>query len=272
MDIAEVKRRLHVAHGDTVSIDESTYVGFKRQATFIDRDYGKWIAYVYAICRGQRHKQRFLDNKPKKPKLVKPKRSRGEIQRYTLEEIQELLNAKAPNTKIIGPYHGMNVKCKFLDIDFGEFEAFPMNVVHKGSGHIKRAVKRREETSIKKFGTRHHMQNDAQFLKHLKAQRKHIKELHWKTKEILNCINNWELAFVRWCNEKKLDFLWQPKAFTMPDGHTYRPDAYIIGMDLWIDIKGYYPESSRKKCEWFKSIMPNFEVWRKDDLIKHGIL
>ena len=58
----------------------------------------------------------------------------------------------------------------------------------------------------------------------------------------------------------------------MPDGHTYRPDVFIIDMNLWVEIKGYFTEPSRRKCEWFKTIMPNFEVWQKDKLLELGIL
>lgn len=323
MDVSLVRDRLRSAHGDLVDIDESTYVGFKRRATFIDREFGRWDALVYAVCRGTRHPERFrtlkriglieaekrLLDKHGDVIKIKPetwsngsktctfvdvefgefenhlcnvlngighplrvKRSRSESQRLSIDQIRERVRSiHRSNVEVVGPYISMCHPCLFRDIDFGEFTALPVNVC-RGTGHIKRAVKRREQTSIERFGVNHPMQNTDVFLKHSRKQRHHYRAIHWRTQQDLDCIGTWELATVRWLNERQIDFIWQPKAFRMPDGRTYRPDAYIIDMDLWIDIKGYFPEVSKKKCEWFKSIMPNFEIWSKDKLLEHGIL
>lgn len=324
MKLETVQRRLIETHGDAVKIIDSTYVGFKKKARFIDIEFGEWDAYVYAVCRGGRHKQRFiaerritideaqqrLEQKHEGRIVVKcdtwknagtrcifidlefgeweslfynvlcgnghperVKQRRSESQRLTIEEIQATLD-RLHDGKVtfVGPYVNAGVKCKFNDVEFGEFEASPTNVLYKGTGHLKRALLRRKETSLETFGVSHPMQCDEIFLKCLRSNRKHFKSIHWRTCQQLNCLNNWELAFVEWCNTNKEDFLWQPKAFKMPNGRTYRPDAYLPARDLWIDIKGYYPEASRVKCEWFKSIMPNFELWFKADLERLGIL
>lgn len=323
MDIVIVKERIFATHGDTVKIVEDTFVGFKKHATFIDIDFGEWNALVYAVCRGQRHPERFrsavrttLEEAKRRlfdahgneitikedtwesgsklctfidkdygewsaylcnvvngighPQRLSARRS--EFQTFSLNQVQKMLDEKHDGSVIlVGPYVNMCTPCTFKDVEFGEFVALPLNVV-RGTGHIKRAGQRRRKTSIERFGVPHHMQNDEQFIKHLRSQRKHLKCLHWKTNIELDCMNRWELATVQWFNERKIDFIWQPKAFKMPCGHTYRPDAYIVDWNLWIDIKGYYPEGSRRKCEWFKTIMPNFELWFEPKLRELGIL
>lgn len=324
MEISEIKNRIAKHHGETVKIIESTYVGFKQKATFIDVEFGEWEAHVYAVCRGGRHKQRFLLEKrisfdeaekrifeihegkisikretwksagkecifvdrdfgewtsllcnvlhgkghPERVKFLK-----SESQKLANAEIQIMLD-KLHHGKVIlvGPYENAGTKCKFLDCDFGEFEASPTNVLYKGTGHPIRAILRRENTSLKRYGTHHPMQCSSVFSKNQKSQRKNIKINHWKTQQELFCMNSWEAAFVEWCNKNKEDFLWQPKAFKMPNNKTYRPDAFLVERNLWVEIKGWYRDASRIKCEWFKSIMPNFEIWFKDDLINRGIL
>jgi hypothetical protein len=42
LTIEEVKLRLYEMYGDTVVIDESTYVKVSAKAKFIDKDYGEW--------------------------------------------------------------------------------------------------------------------------------------------------------------------------------------------------------------------------------------
>lgn len=116
------------------------------------------------------------------------------------------------------------------------------------------------------------MQNTTIHDKCVRSGRKHYRIKHWKTGIELHCINRWELAFVEWLNARREDFLWQPQTFKMPDGHTYRPDALLVERNLWIEIKGWYTEKSRQKCEWFMTIMPNFEIWFKKELREHGVI
>jgi hypothetical protein len=116
------------------------------------------------------------------------------------------------------------------------------------------------------------MQNDVQFLKHLKSQRKHLKVAYWLNSQPLHCMNNWEAAVVRYLNNLQIEFLWQPKAFRMPDGRTYRPDLFLIKENIWVEIKGYFPEQSREKWTWFQTIYPNSELWDKVKLTELGIL
>ena len=324
INIKTVKQRIAAKHGSTIQIVESTFTGFKKHACFIDIDYGEWKALVYAICRGQRHPERFrvaqqitleeTQHRLKKyhkglitiksetfegaskpaifididfgewesilPNVLnglghpdRVKKHQSDWRRYTTEKINKLLKEKHSDTvKLVGDYTGMKNKCRFIDIDFGEFEAFPGNVIHKGTGHPKRAILRREQTSLQHYGTCHPMQNDQIFLKQLKSMRKHVRLQHWKTNEEMYCANRWEAKVACWFNERYIDYLWQPKTFKMPNGKTYRPDLYIIDWNKWIEIKGYFRESSRKKWEWFQTIMPNSELWDKSKLKELDIL
>ncbi len=50
-------------------------------------------------------------------------------------------------------YVKMNALCTFLDVDFGEFEALPSNVINKRSGHPKRGSMNRKHTNLIRYGT-----------------------------------------------------------------------------------------------------------------------
>ena len=43
MSLSDVKKRILDVHGDTVTIVDDTYIGYSKNATFIDKEYGSWI-------------------------------------------------------------------------------------------------------------------------------------------------------------------------------------------------------------------------------------
>lgn len=256
----EAKRRLSSKHEGRVEFVSTEWHGTMCWYLFKDVDFGEWRALYCNVIAGGEHPRRAMVSRSKTQSL-----SETEIQ-MRIDRIHD------HRVKLIGEYKGMLKKTRFLDVDFGEFDAFPANVIHKRTGHIKRAVQRREQTSNINFGHRHPMQSPEIHDKQIRSGRKFFRINHWKTGVELYCMNRWELAFVRWLNERREDFLWQPQTFKMPDGFSYRPDALLVERNLWIEIKGWYTEKSRKKCEWFKTFMPNFEIWFKEDLVKNGIL
>lgn len=276
---------------------ESTYVGFKKRAAFLDSDYGEWTAHVYAVCRGGRHprraarvrtttqeqaqarldavfsglvtlvpdsysgrarKSRFIDRDYGEFEALlsnvlsgrgHPKRAsicRNEALTYTPEEISKF-TAIASEGKVtfIGPYRGMLHKCRFLDVEFGEFEALPANVIHKRTRHSHAVGQRLKQLTI---------------------------EIHWKTGAVVPCVASYELAAVRWMNSRQFEYEWQATTFTMPNGRTYRPDAYLPDRDLWIEIKGYWWQRSRVKWDWFHDAYPNSELWDRVKLKELGVL
>lgn len=52
VSIKEVKRRLKEAHGNQVTIVESTFLKMHAKATFIDVDFGPWDAVVKDVLSG----------------------------------------------------------------------------------------------------------------------------------------------------------------------------------------------------------------------------
>jgi hypothetical protein len=95
---------------------------------------------------------------------------------------------------------------------------------------------------------------------------------HWKTGEELACVGSYEVKTVEYFNKNRIEFLWQSKTFKMPNDKTYRPDAYLIEEDKWVEIKGYFWQHSGKKWEWFHSNYPNSELWNREKLEEMGIL
>lgn len=109
-------------------------------------------------------------------------------------------------------------------------------------------------------------------LKAAKSSNRHYKRIHWKTNQLLDCVGSYEAKTIDYLNFKKINFAWQPKVFTMPNGKTYRPDLFLIDQDKWIEIKGYMRDYSQLKWNWFLTIYPNSELWDKTKLKEMGIL
>jgi len=64
LKIAEIERRVFKAHGNTVSLDSSTYRDTRTKCRFIDKDYGEWWASpsnVYGLGNG--HKKRMSEKR-----------------------------------------------------------------------------------------------------------------------------------------------------------------------------------------------------------------
>lgn len=95
---------------------------------------------------------------------------------------------------------------------------------------------------------------------------------HWKTKEDVLCHASYEKIVVEYFNTNKIDFLWQPKHFVMPNGKKYFPDCYLPEQDLWIEIKGWMRPVSKPKWDWFHREYPNSELWNLPKLKELGIL
>ena len=254
------KAELERALGHLVTLKEGSFKGLTKKATFVDCDYGEWVACPQNVLRGKGHPDRAS-------------KIRAESKTIDVEDIRmRLQQIHQGKVALTGPYLGMLKKTTFRDEDYGEFEALPANVIHKATRHPKGAPDRRVKAFLERFGVRHHLQNDEQFKRAWKSRCAQYEEAHWKTGSQLVCTARWELKVVRWLNENKLDYLWQPKAFKMPNGRTYRPDAYVIPWDTWIEVKGYMQPQSQAKWEWFQSVYPNSELWDKTRLLELGIL
>ena len=296
MRLTEVSERIRAAHGGTVWLVEATYRGFKARATFVDKDYGEWVNFVYAVAKGQRHPDRarlasrtpwtevqtrldsifgvglitvleesyekfsqecrFVDAEfgvfeayPKNVLKGKGHPKRGAAsrtqKRLAGDVVQRVLEASSGKVRLIGPYQGMLTKCLFFDTDHGEFSAYPVNVIHHGTRHTHGAGARRRITYL---------------------------EEHWETGLPVVCVASYERRVVQWFSTHRVRYLWQATTFPMPDGRTYRPDAYLPDRDLWIEIKGYFWQHSGGKWDWFHNEHPNSELWDEAKLKELGIL
>ena len=257
--LINIKEELYAKFGSTIAIDQDSFSIKNKKAIFIDSVFGKWHASYNNVIAGLGH--------PNRAKIEKSYKSYS-----TASFNKALYGIYSGKVKLIEPYKGILDKHKFVDIDFGEFEAYAANVLHKGTGHIKRAVLRRKTTSIKKYGVEHPMQVPEIALRCAKSNVMSECILHWKTNEELVCTANYEISTVKWLNKNKINFDWQPKTFVLPNGKTYRPDLFIIDEDLWVEIKGFFRKKSKEKWEWFNSLYPNSELWDKKKLKELYIL
>lgn len=256
----EIKKRLMNIHGSNVVIDMSTYVNARTKARFIDKNYGEWWAQPGGVFRGAGHKNRFLN--------------------------RQRLSYDALNTRIM-KIHSGSVQCvsssyvhtykkaKFIDFEFGEWEAYPHNVLN-GSTHPDRGLKNRKITWMKKYGVDNPFKSDIVQKKVLRNIRKNVTRIyHWKTGKELVCVGSYEKSFVEWCNKNEIDFDWQI-CFVMPDKRTYRIDAYMKTgkfINTYVEIKGWFRDAdSKQKWEWFHKTYPNSMLLMKNELKKMRIL
>lgn len=297
LSIEEIKKRLLEFHGNIVTIKEETYVNSSTEAIFVDSDYGEWPGRPSTIIRGSGHPQRADDNHRISLKEVKSRllevhkgiitiidstytkvveeaifvdiefgefpslvnsvlHGAGHVKRrdfnnwVPLEEIKKrILGTHGNIVSIIeSTYKGTTNKAIFNDIEYGNWPACPKDVC-EGQGHPVRgklkAARKLNNPSIK---------------------------FHWKTNEELVCQASYEPKVIDHLNENKINYSWQSKTFTMPNGRTYRPDLYLIDQDIWVEIKGYMRPDAKIKWDWFKTEYPTAELWTEKVLIKKSIL
>jgi len=85
--------------------------------------------------------------------------------------------------------------------------------------------------------------------------------------------SSWEVAFARYLDAEELTWEYEKHSFTFKNGKTYIPDFYIKEHNKFIEIKSFCFRDSKEKTETFKEEFDvNYEVLRKNDLIKLGVL
>lgn len=293
LTIEEFKIKLKDKHGDTITIDEITYLDTKTKAKFIDKDYGDWWAQPKSILKGRGHKQRGL-----KKSSIKRTISAEEIQQRIIEKHGDIIILDKTT------YSNILTKARFTDKEYGDWWAAPNHVVH-GHGHPARGPEKRKQTNLrlfgventfqskekqekikqtnlKNYGVEYPLQNPKISLKAAKTCNNSIVLHHWATGEEIVCKASYELAFVDgYLNTQHIFYLWQPETFETPFltktgcKSTYRPDAClfdsITGLWTWIEIKGYMRESARKKWVWFHTAHPNSVLWDRKKLKEIGL-
>lgn len=241
LTIEEVEERIKKIHGDTVTIVKDSYKGTAYKAIFIDKDFGEWYAKPSEVF-----------------KYGHIKRGRLNL-RYTWEELKLKIYENYGDTVTIieEPYKDVRSKAKFIDKDFGIFECRISSILGKVGNHTKRT----EKNNIEKFGFSNPLFNTEIRMKGVKTAGKSYTAIHWKTKEELLCQGTWEVMVIDYLNANKIDFLWQPQTFIMPEKKRYTPDLFLIDTQTWVEIKGYFRGAAKIKWEWFKTIYPTAELW-----------
>lgn len=258
LSLSTINDRLRQKHGDLVSIDYATYVNANTPAKFIDVEFGEWWAQPGSVFRGSRHKKRAEFSR-----------------RIPVNEINDKLKSVHGScVKLVeSTYVHTYKKCTFVDEKFGEWQAYPHNVLN-GSTHPKRGLECRKSTWKQKYGVDNPFKSTVIQEKALRSGRHVTRVKHWRSGETLVCVGSYEVAFVNWCNANEIDFDWQIW-HTTPWKKRYRIDAKILSgqyADTWIEIKGYFrDDDSKRKWEWFHANHKS-ELWNQDRLKEIGIL
>jgi len=197
----------------------------------------------------------------------------GEKIRNTTEDIKILLEEKnlyGWNEIYLGSSMPLICRCKICNSDCQPC----YNSLQQGNGGCKACgQKKRMQTFINKYGVDNPTKNKEIRLRAAKSLNKTICLVHWFSKEEVVCQASYEVAVVDgYLNARKIDYIWQPQTFIMPDGHTYTPDLYLPDSDVFIEIKGHFWNDAEIKWNWFHKEHPNSELWNKEKLIEMGIL
>jgi hypothetical protein len=285
LPLNEIKLRIKKAHGDIVLLDETTYTGkiSKVKCRFVHTIYGEWWSTIERVMSGcghpngenEKRKQTFIKNygvdHPNKTEAIK--RKIGLKNTKSIKEIKKIIKKIYGNevTMVDSTYVNATTKATFFHKIYGFWKALPTNVL---KGHIspKASNDKRMKTCLDRYGAPFLAQVPEIALKQAKTSNRSSVKNHWKTGEELVCQGSYESKVVDYLNSRQINFVWQPKTFTMPNGRTYRPDLLLSKTNVWVEIKGYMREDAQKKWDWFKSEHPTAELWDKKKLKEMGIL
>lgn len=95
--------------------------------------------------------------------------------------------------------------------------------------------------------------------------------------DLIKVQGTWELAFVKWADQKNLIYTTHKGRFNYSDGEKerqYYPDFFVEDWDCWVDIKNDYHFNLQK--DKFNSILKSnpdlkLKILRKTDLISLGV-
>jgi len=248
--VVEIKQRIFDIHGNLLILDESTYVNTKTKARFVHKERGEWWVIPKVVLRGQsfRRSSNIQDIK-------------NRLHQIHGDEVQIDENS----------FIDVHSKCRFVDKDYGEFFNSPHAVINRKSSHPHRKREKTIQTCLKRYGVDNPMKvKEIQDKNSLSSNSSGI-VYHWKTGTKMVWKGGYELKILEYWNSKKIDFIWHPETFSMIDGRTYTPDAYLIDKDLYIEIKGWHRGDSEEKWNWFHRIYPNSEIWFKENIEKLGV-
>jgi len=118
--IEEIKNRIFRAHGDTISIVESTYTEILAKATVIHKKHGPWNPWVKNILDGHGHPKDSTEKKTQKIEEVKRRLFKMHGEDVTIVE-ETYKNSRSDAT--------------FINKTHGPWDASVKNVVVNGTNH-----------------------------------------------------------------------------------------------------------------------------------------
>lgn len=89
-----------------------------------------------------------------------------------------------------------------------------------------------------------------------------------------NCMRStWEILYAKYLDKNNIKWLYESKRFYFKDC-TYCPDFYLPDQDLYIEIKGYWRENTKKRFDLFKKNYSKIKIklLMQKDLEKLGVL
>jgi len=251
LTIEEIEKRILNVHGNIVSLIRETYIGTSFKSSFIDCDYGKFEMLVYHVLNGKGHP-------------IRGRKKSADSKRLSIQQIKDRLKQIYENNLTLdeSTYTDVSTPCRFIDKDFpnDDWWITPDNIFRKKCTHPLKKQERTKQTNTKKYGCSCSLRNDKIKEKTLETNNKKYgcdnpqqnKDIalktvrtannsgiipHWKTGEDCVWKGSYEESVLLDNNKKQVEYLWQPEVFKMPNGHTYRPDMYLIKENKWVEIK-----------------------------------
>jgi len=137
--------------------------------------------------------------------------------------------------------------------------------------YSKERYKKFKQTCLNRYGVDNPTKLKDFTIKAARSANKITDLRHWLSNETIPCRGSYEVTVVNYLNKNKIDYLWEPQTFLMPDGRTYTPDLYLVEEDKWVEVKGYFWEDAKEKWDWFNSQYDS-ELWNKNKLKEMNIL
>lgn len=258
--IEKVKSKIKEHYGDLVTIDESTYTTGKEKARFIDKDYGEFWCQTQAIVSGMRHGHPMRGASIVGKSLMVPFEEAVErIKKVWGDEIQILEE----------DYVGFGQKCKFKHKIYGVWKADPRNV-ESGHGHPLAGIEKQKETMMERYGVEKPTQHKPFAIKAARSGNRRVLVKHWRTGEEIICTASYEYAVIKKLNELEIDYITQIpfEVFIDEQKRIYFIDLYLPERDVYIEIKGFFRDTGKKKWLEFNKKYSNSELWQLDEVKK----
>lgn len=76
--------------------------------------------------------------------------------------------------------------------------------------------------------------------------------------------SEWEAAYARYLNANDVEWTYEPRTFEITETINYTPDFYLPKSEEWVEVKGYWDETSIMKCGLFEQKYPELSLVKID--------